>query len=150
MRYIITPKWVLAIVFSLLVSLPADPVFLSAEEEGTLEIFVKANLNGFFNANDQPLRNITVKKGSRIKLVFQYDESTLDAYRTGNRHQFAVVSKETGFRLESNEISFWNKKVFVEFVAGRDGSNRYRVICIVDCVGMDLLGYTVPLNIIVT
>lgn len=120
------------------------PRLSSALSSGIKEIIIKTNLNGFFDSEGRPLKELNFNKGDRVRLVFEYDETVWDAYRTGNRHQFAILSEESGFRIESEEISFWNKKESLEFIAGEDGVKRYRIICIVDCVGMDLLGYSPP------
>lgn len=142
-------KWRLAIGAFSILSLLSVPGLGYAHPESPREIVINVNHHGFFDSSGRPLSELPLKEGEKVRLVFRYDEGAVDAYRTGNRHQIIVQSEETGLRVESEEISYWNREARLEMTAGEDGSKRYRVVCILDCVGMEQLGYSVPFNIVV-
>jgi hypothetical protein len=139
----------LSLLIPLAVFLISGAAWAHPLKDGVREIVVKANHDGFFDTDGRPLREIPVKKGETVRLVFQYAESTVDAYKTGNRHQFVVTSEKTGFRVQAEEISYWNRQASVELTPGADGSTEYRIVCILDCVGMENLGYDVRLTLVV-
>ena len=138
-------KWAPFLALQMMLSLCLGVAWAHSPDGGIVEIVIKANHDGFFDSKGNPLREISIPEGKTVRLVFRYDESTVDAYRTGNRHQLVVASEKTGFRVEAEEISYWKKEASVEFTAGKDGSKEYRIVCILDCEGMENLGYQIPL-----
>lgn len=121
-----------------------------AGDQEIVEITIKVNRYGFFDKDNQPIKEIRVPKRALLKIKVEYAESLADANKTGNKHVVKFFSEETEFEIISDKISLQKKTAFVEFVAGGDGSQKYRFQCIIYCIGMKNLGYTYSVYIVVT
>lgn len=111
-----------------------------AESKPDLELIVKVNEKGFFDAKNKllgPKNPLKVSKGTTVKIVFVFDEG-VKSLAIGDAHQIAITADD-GLTVESDKIWVFNQKSSVTFVAGENGRTQYRGHCIIDCIGMDHL-----------
>ncbi len=111
-----------------------------AESIPDLELIVKVNEKGFFDAKNKllgPKNPLKVAKGSTVKIVFVFDEG-VKSLAIGDAHQIAITADDS-WTVESDKIWVFNQKSSVTFIAGENGRTQYRGHCIIDCIGMDHL-----------
>ena len=129
-----------AAAFLILIAVPSRIGASSHGDEETVEIVVKVNEKGFFNASNRPLgpkNPLKIPANQMVKLTFVFDEA-INSLAIGDVHQIAVAAEDK-WTIESEKIWVLHKKSSVTFRAGENGRMRYRAYCILDCIGMEHL-----------
>ena len=105
-----------------------------------VEITVKVTEKGFFDEKKRrigPKNPLKVPAGEMVKLTFVFDEA-INSLAVGDVHQIAITAEDK-WTIESEKIWALDKRSSVTFRAGENGRMRYRVYCILDCIGMEHL-----------
>jgi hypothetical protein len=127
-----------ALAFTLFLTQP--PRSYASYATPDVEVTVKVTEKGFLDSENRPLgpRNpLKVRKGQIVKVTFEFSES-VNSLAIGDTHQVAIIS-EDGWEKETGKIWIFNQKTSVTFRAGENDRARYRVYCILDCIGMEYL-----------
>lgn len=118
----------------------ASPASAFAHVKPTVDITIQVNEKGFFDGNHKrlgPHNPIRVPEGTVVRLTVVFDEA-IASLAIGDTHQFTVMSDD-GWAIESGSIWIMNKKESITFQAGENGRKRYRVYCMIACLGMEHL-----------
>lgn len=114
--------------------------YASAQATPDVEVTVKVTEKGFLDSESKPLgpkNPLKVRKGQIVKVTFEFSEN-VNSLAIGDTHQVAIIS-EDGWEKETSKIWIFNQKTSLTFRAGENDRMRYRVYCILDCIGMDRL-----------
>jgi hypothetical protein len=136
-------RWIIIIaVLVVTLSPPVDATAPApaAHQQTATDLTIRVNENGFFDMKKRrlgPERSLRVPAGAVVRLTFVFDES-VTSLAVGDTHQIAVRADD-GWVMESEKIRLMNKTAVVSFRAGEQGRKRYRLHCILDCMGMEHL-----------
>jgi hypothetical protein len=113
-----------------------------------VEFKVKVSKDGFRDTNGQIIASpFRVKKGESVRLTFLFDEKTSEVLRDMMRsaqdqhgfvHAFALHSGKE-IIAETKELSFKSRETSLDFIAGDNGAQRYKIYCTMMCFGMEHL-----------
>jgi len=120
--------WVLAAAIILVCSLPP------AQAADTKVIVLNVTKSGLVSS-DIPIsaeKTISLRKGTRVKLVFKYADKTHAA-----AHKFLLNSQST--EMTTPLLNAESRDAVIEFIVGSKNERFYRLSCLVPCQAMDYL-----------
>ena len=122
--------------------LTLGPAITLAEPAGQtpVSITIRVNEKGFLDEKGRyygPKNPLRIANGELVKLTFVFGED-ITSLAVGDVHQIAIQADDR-WKAEGDKIWLLNKQASLSFRAGENGRTRYRVYCILDCLGMEHL-----------
>ena len=129
---------VTALLFALLTLVP--PSTLAGAGDQTSSLTIRVSEKGFLDEKGRvygPKNPLRIPKGQLVNITFVFSED-LTSLAVGDVHQIAIKADER-WKAETDKIWVLNKQAGLSFRAGERDITRYRVYCILDCLGMEHL-----------
>jgi hypothetical protein len=123
-----------------LLTLGPPITFADPGDQAPVSITIRVNEKGFLDEKGRlygPKSSLRIAKGELVKITFVFNED-ITSLAVGDTHQIAIQADDR-WKAETDKIWVLNKQASISLRVGENGRTRYRVYCILDCLGMEHL-----------